>query len=95
MKVIIAGGRDYNNYSELERYCDTILANQTDVEIVSGTAKGADSLGERYATERQLPIKRFPADWDRLEKTAGYIRNKEMAVYADAVILFWEVKQRK
>lgn len=60
------------------------------MEIVSGTARGADQLGERYAAERGLSIKRFPADWDRDGKSAGYLRNVRMAEYADAAIVFWD-----
>lgn len=91
-KVIIAGGRDFNNYDLLERKCDQILSNKdpTELEIVSGTARGADKLGEVYAAYRNINIKRFPANWDLYKKAAGYIRNKDMAEYADALIAFWD-----
>ena len=89
MKVIIAGGRDFDNYEVLRNYCDHVLQNQTDIEIVSGTAKGADQLGEKYAKEKGYRVKRFPADWKKYNKAAGYIRNEEMAKYADALIAFW------
>ena len=94
IKVIIAGGRDFNNYEELSLFCDKILANQKDVEIVSGTANGADKLGERYARERGYAIKQFPADWDGLGKRAGHVRNAQMAEYADALIAFWDSKSK-
>lgn len=90
MKVIIAGGRDFDDYKLLCRYVDKILSRQNNVEIVSGTAKGADRLGERYANEHGLPIKRFPAQWNVYGKSAGYIRNVEMADYGDALIVFWD-----
>jgi ABC-type enterochelin transport system substrate-binding protein len=89
MKVIIAGGRKFKDYESLKKYCDYILQNQSDIEIVSGTARGADRLGERYAEERGFPIKRFPAKWDEFGNSAGYIRNFEMAKYADGLIAFW------
>lgn len=89
MKIIIAGGRDFNDYKKLCEICDYKLSMQSEIEIVSGTAKGADSLGERYAKERNYPIKQFPADWDTFGKAAGYKRNEEMANYADALIAFW------
>ena len=94
MKVIIAGGRDFNDYDLLCRKADYYLSRQSEIEIVSGTAKGADKLGERYAEERQYPIKRFPADWSMWGKRAGYIRNTDMAEYADALIAFWDGKSR-
>jgi hypothetical protein len=90
MKVIIAGGRNFNDYEKLCSYCDYLLQNKDDIEIVSGTAKGADKLGERYANERGYPIKRFPADWGTFGNRAGYLRNEEMAEYGDALIAFWD-----
>ena len=94
MKVIIAGGRDFNNYDLLCRKADKILSRQTEIEIVSGIAKGADKLGERYSVERGYKITRFPADWNFFGKSAGYIRNVEMAEYADTLILFWNGKSK-
>ena len=89
MKVIIAGSRDFDDYELLRKYCDFYLQSQTEIEIVSGTARGADQLGERYAKERGYPVKQFPADWDKHGRSAGYIRNEEMAKYGDALIAFW------
>ena len=94
MKVIIAGGRDFNNYNLLCRKADKILSRQNEIEIVSGTAKGADKLGERYAEERGYPVKRFPADWGTHGNRAGYLRNEEMAIYADGLIAFWNEQSR-
>lgn len=94
MKVIIAGGREFNDYNKLRSYCDHLLQNQVVVEIVSGTARGADLLGEKYANERGYQITRFPANWDEYGKSAGYIRNEEMAKYGDALIAFWDGKSR-
>ena len=94
MKIIIAGGRDFKDYDLLCRKADYYLSRQTEIEIVSGTASGADKLGERYANERGYPIKRFPADWGGLGKKAGYIRNEEMAIYADALIAFWNERSK-
>ena len=90
LRVIIAGSRDFNNYELLYNKCENILYNIKSVEIVSGGAKGADSLGEKYAKEKGYKIKQFTADWNSLGKSAGYIRNKEMAEYADALIAFWD-----
>lgn len=94
MKVIIAGGRDFNDYERLRTLCDSILSNQEEVEIVSGTANGADALGEKYGDEKGYIVTGFPADWDTHGKSAGYIRNSEMADYADALIAFWDGRSR-
>jgi len=89
MKVIIAGSRNFNDYNLLKSSCDNLLTQFTNIEIVSGTARGADKLGERYAREKGYSIKEFPANWS-LGKSAGYIRNDEMAKYADMLIAFWD-----
>jgi len=94
MKVIIAGGRNFNDYNKLRESCDNILVNQKDVEIVSGTAAGADTLGERYAQEKGYEVKKFPAQWDLYGKSAGYKRNQQMAEYADGLIAFWDGKSK-
>ena len=92
-KVIIAGSRDFSNYSYLKNKMDIILSSiKEDVEIVSGKAPGADTLGENYAKERNYPIKPFPADWNKFGKRAGPIRNSEMSEYADACVCFWDGK---
>lgn len=96
MKVIIAGGRDFKDYETLIDICDNKLQRYlpTELEIISGTCNGADLLGEAYANERGYSIKRFPADWNKYGNKAGYIRNKQMAEYADALIAFWDGKSK-
>ncbi|WZE63641.1 GTP-binding domain [Maribacter phage Panino] len=90
-KVIIAGGRDFNNLSLMKMVCNKMLSKKdNNVEIVSGTANGADKMGEAYAYSRGFTVKRFPADWDGLGKRAGAVRNAEMAEYCDAAIIFWD-----
>ena len=96
-KVIIAGGRDFNDYERLKFYCNYILQNKMpNIEVISGGARGADSLGERWAKEYGYPLKIFKADWDKYGRAAGHIRNKEMAECAatgvgyGGLICFWD-----
>lgn len=90
-KLIIAGTRTFDDYELLRRHTDYLLSNIKDeIEIVSGHARGADSLGERYAKERGFQLKLFPADWERYGKTAGFRRNTQMAQYADALLVFYD-----
>lgn len=93
-KVIIAGSRGFSNYKLLEGKLDSLFSKKSNVEIVSGTARGADKLGEMYAKKRSLPVIQFPADWDKYGKSAGYKRNAQMAQYADACVVFWDGKSR-
>lgn len=88
MKLIIAGSRTITDYAFLLRALD--LSGFKPTEIVSGGCKGPDLLGERYAEENGLKIKRFLADWQAHGKAAGPIRNSQMATYADALIALWD-----
>lgn len=100
-KVIIAGSRTFDDYDMLCRYADHKLSRIAwapdlfgPIEIVSGGARGADSLGERYAKDKGYKLTVFRADWDRYGKRAGYLRNVQMAEYADALLAFWDGKSR-
>lgn len=96
MKVIIAGSRDFNDYEFLCKVCDYLLSHRTrdEIEIVSGTARGADSLGEKYAKEKGFSLKLFPAEWVKYGNAAGFKRNAQMASYGDALIAFWDGKSK-
>ncbi len=89
MKTIIAGSREFSDYDEMCRALDVFEKQYGQVtEVVSGSARGTDKLGERWAKERSIPITRFPAKWNENGKAAGYIRNAEMAAYADSLVAF-------
>lgn len=92
-RVIIAGSRDFEDYDLLCKKCDYYLSKKLQdpfltVIVVSGHAKGADSLGERYAKERNLRCEVFPADWEGLGRKAGMVRNIKMAKISNCAIVF-------
>lgn len=92
-KVIIAGGRDFVDYNLLREKVNNILIEKRTthkIVIVSGCARGADTLGMRYASENIFDVDKYPADWDKYGKKAGYMRNVEMA----ALIAFWDGKSK-
>ena len=89
-RLVVAGSRDFDDYALLSAELDKLLAGKTNITIVSGTARGADRLGERYASEHNLRIERFPAEWEKYHQGAGPIRNLKMVQSADAVIVFWD-----
>lgn len=93
-KVIVAGGRDFNDYDLLEYKLDRILSNKNNIEIVSGKARGADENGEKYAIKKGYTLTQFKAEWEKYGKRAGYIRNEEMAKYANACVCFWDGKSK-
>lgn len=95
--VIIAGGRDFNDYELLKSKCLSLLRNkmdECDVQIVCGCARGADTLGKQFAEEFGLKVLEYPADWDKYGKKAGYLRNEEMAKVGNALIVFWNGKSK-
>lgn len=102
IRVIVAGGRDFQNYDLLKVKCDFFIHSLASLRgvspenfiIVSGKAKGADSLGERYAKEFGYTVEEYPANWEKFGKSAGYRRNAEMAEVADALIAFWDGQSR-
>ena len=85
MKLIIAGGRNYQLRDDHKMIILALLYHTT--EVVCGCAKGADTVGAELAKECKVSVKEFPAEWDRYGIGAGPIRNKQMAEYADAVLL--------
>lgn len=98
MRIIVAGGRDFNNFGLLE---DEIFDYILDlgiplgrIEFVLGGARGADNLGEKFADLYGFKKKLFIPDWNGLGKKAGIIRNHEMGDYADTLIAFWDAKSK-
>ena len=94
-RVIVAGGVHFNDYETLRNTMDECFRDslKEEIEIVSGHARGADSLGERYAQEHSIKCTLFPADWKKYGRAAGPIRNKQMLEYATeqeaGLIAFW------
>lgn len=91
LRIIVAGSRTFNDYALLEDRLNFFLSECKPV-IVCGEAKGADSLGRKYAEEHNIAIASYPADWNKYGKRAGYLRNEEMAVNADGAVVFWDGK---
>ncbi len=108
MKTIIAGSRLGFNINDVRQAMNN--APFTITEIVSGTAKGVDKYGEQIAMKSNLPVHRFPAEWDNLihepllikvnkqgnlyNSLAGHNRNREMALFAEALVAVWDGKSK-
>lgn len=96
MKVIIAGGRDFKDIEMMTAKLDALFINTTDdpITIISGTAVGADRMGELYAALRGYEVERYPAEWGKYGKSAGYKRNEQMAALATHCVVFWDGKSK-
>lgn len=98
MRLAIIGSRDFADYPLL---CRTISSHWPDSyghgerfpgvsEVVSGGAKGADTLGARWATENHVKLTVFKPDWEKHGKAAGFIRNEDIVAASDFVLAFWD-----
>ncbi len=109
LRVIIAGSRDFDDYKSLDEKCSTAIMGELienedcefqKIRIISGTARGADQLGERFAKNKEYELSKFPADWGLYGKSAGYKRNVEMAKFSvensnvGILIAFWDGKSK-
>jgi hypothetical protein len=91
MKVAIIGSRDFNNYELVKK---TMEEYENVDMIVSGGAKGADTLGEQWAKENNKETLIFKPDWEKYGRSAGMIRNKDIVKNSDLVIAFWDGKSK-
>jgi len=93
MRVIIAGSRGFNSIDHMSTFmkCLTITS---DTVVISGTARGADQLGEKWANLNGYSVERYPAEWSKYGRSAGYKRNELMATKADTLVAFWDGKSR-
>lgn len=94
MKLLIAGSRGFQDYSGLCEVLHQLFKDEKIDLIISGGARGADQLGERYAKEHNIPVKQYLPDWDLFGKSAGIRRNKTMCENADCLVAFWDGESR-
>ena len=92
-KLIVAGGRDFNNRELLDQTIKQVVAELPDdcvVSIVSGMANGADALGYEWALHNKCKVYKHYAEWGKYGKRAGYLRNEEMAKHSQGLLAFWD-----
>lgn len=100
MRIIIAGSRDITDLAVIERGMQEVKDKHFGgvwshgLTILSGGARGVDQLGERWANIHNARIELYPAEWDKHGRSAGYIRNIEMAKRAGMLVAFWDQESR-
>lgn len=89
LKVIIAGSRYFSDLNLIRKTMNELYGDNP-IEVVCGGASGADYLGSIWAMEKGYFITYFPADWTTHGKMAGFLRNKQMGMYTDEAVIFWD-----
>jgi hypothetical protein len=90
MRTILAGSRGLTDPVLLE---SAISESGFDITlVVSGGARGVDSLGEEWARENGIPVERYKPDWKRFGKGAGVMRNSDLMSKAEALVALWDGK---
>lgn len=96
-KLIVFGSRDFEDYSMLETtlvsLSNTVYKDQA-ISVVTGMAKGADALGYLFALKNNVVNYKFPADWNKYGRQAGYLRNIQMGEFSDGGVAFWDGKSK-
>jgi len=97
MKLAIVGGRDFTDTILFNKVIDRLLKREifiNVIEIVSGGAKGIDTLAENYALNHNIKTNIFLPDWDKYGRSAGFKRNVKIISNADITIAFWDGKSK-
>jgi len=89
-KIGIIGSRDFNDYEVMEKTIDMIVHPDDITHIISGGSRGADRLGEKYATKHGIMTKIYAPQWVKFGKGAGMIRNSDIIQDSDFVFIFWD-----
>ena len=94
MKLIIAGSRHLNRndiWGAIEFFTIKEAIDEGQIEeVICGGARGVDQIGKLWAEDQGITVTMFPAQWVLFGKKAGHLRNREMAKYADRLLLIWD-----
>lgn len=95
MKLAIIGSRTFTDYEYLKERVLSMIESVDEIEcIISGGAKGVDTLAEIFAKEFNIKTEIYLPQWDVYGKAAGMIRNKTIIDSATKVIAFWDNKSK-
>ena len=92
MKLSVIGSRTFENYEMLAN--EILKLNLKISSVISGGAKGADTLAEKWARENNIPILLFKPDWKKYGRAAGLRRNESIIESCDYCLAFWDGKSK-
>ena len=89
MRLLVCGSRDYADRDTLFKVLDQIgIRNRGKIEVlIEGEARGADTLAREWAESYDIPVMKFPADWERYGKLAGPVRNAQMIAEGEPTLV--------
>jgi len=92
MNIAIVGGRDFSDYTLLKESLSAYISIYSGIpdNIVSGGAKGADTLAAQFAAEMDIPLLVFKPDYQKYGRGATLVRNTQIIENADVVFAFWD-----
>lgn len=94
VRVAIVGSRNFNDTRLVASTMNSVLEKYRITEVVSGGARGADTLGEQWAKAHGIPTRVFLADWNRYGRSAGFRRNHDIIAGCDMCVAFWDGQSR-
>jgi hypothetical protein len=94
MKVAIVGSREYPDLNFVRRYVRLLAMKHPGITVISGGARGVDTVAVQEAKRCGLPVEVYKADWNTHGRGAGFIRNAVIVDNADVVISFWDGQSR-
>jgi len=81
VRVLVCGSRTFSDViicSMLDGIADRMLNAKSALVIITGMARGADTIAVDWANANGITLHEYPADWERHGRRAGYLRNVEM-----------------
>lgn len=78
MRILVTGGRDFEDQALLESVLDSLQSMHHIEAVLHGDASGADRLAGQWAKSRNIAVEAYPADWKKFGRAAGPIRNQKM-----------------
>lgn len=92
LSLAVVGSRSFRDAAVMRAWIKVCMPDElpSNVEIVSGGARGTDALARKYAEDEGITYKEFPAEWEHYGKSAGTIRNQEIIEHAEVVLAFWD-----
>ena len=91
MKIAIVGGRNFKDYESMKTTLELFFEenNISCSSVISGGARGADTLAEKFAEENSLEMIVFKPDYEKFGRAATLKRNTQIIENADTVFAFW------